>query len=111
MSQYVEDIEGTPLVKAALGTNIESLSAPESKLIDNNTKALLQGRVKAKAEIASGATLLTLPLRHAPKATRIINIFVEPAFRAEITTGGLIKAVGAIPTGKEIMFDGLEYIL
>lgn len=111
MSQYTEETQGTPLAGGILGTNMETVSKVETQQTNGGTKTVFIGRLKTKAEIAAGATIFTIPLRHAPKTTRILNAFVEPAYRIEVTTGGLVKAVAAIPSGKEVQFDGLELVV
>lgn len=101
--------EAGPWVKNTLGANLTETETLESRLLLSGAVGQLSGVVETKAEIAEGATLVTLPLRHAPAATHKVAAPVEPAIALEITTAGLVKAVTKIPTAKKLFLRGITY--
>lgn len=103
----VNEFRERELIKATNGANIEGTF--ESQFRDENTVVGLRGRGTVKAEIAAGATLLTLSLAHAPKFAQKLRTLLEPSFGVEITTAALVKSLSIIPAGKVISFDGIEY--
>lgn len=101
--------EASPWVVCSAGVNCTATEALESRLLLSGAVGQFAGVLETKAELAEGATIVTFPLRHAPAASHKITAPVEPAIALELTTGGLIKTLTKIATGKKIFLRGMIF--